>query len=224
MINENDLISLQKMLIPTEIESSLDKASVANLCRTTADLKMAGICIESKHISFAWNCLERHKIPILIRENFNGNKKKALAKLTEFFDAGVHFCELDISMISDLIEQNFPTKKIIVSIPYHEISSRKKAIEIMNSFSPFYGISLVQDGSSEIEKLTAVFRLFEGIKDVQSIPKWFLFDLPPTKNAPLFAQNIMRLGEKKLIGIDTKISFHLPQKTIKYFTRINGGK
>ncbi len=217
MINEKELKLLQIRLIPTDLENTQDKASIASICRTTAEQKMSGICISDNHIPFVWSCLERHNIPILTRINSTENRHKTIKKIVKYFDDGVSFCEVDINDVLKLVEENFPTKKIIVSLPYYAITSRKKAVEILNSFSAFYGINLIQDGISEEDKLTSVFRLFDSIKDAQSIPKWILFDLPDTKNSPVFAQNILRLTQKTISGLDIKISFHLLPKTIKFF-------
>ncbi|MBN1783656.1 MAG: hypothetical protein JW812_01685, partial [Alphaproteobacteria bacterium] len=166
MLNETDLKSLLSYLIPTDLENTQDKASIASICRTTADSKMSGISVAPNHIPFVWSCLEHHKTPIMTRLYSTQKTEHAFTKeLAKAFDDGAHFCEVPIHAIFHLIEDNFPPKKIIATLPYHAVESRDNAISLLNQFSSFYGLCLKHDGISDVDKLTAVFQIFEGIKD-----------------------------------------------------------
>lgn len=223
MLNETDLKSLLSYLIPTDLENTQDKASIASVCRTTADSKMSGICTAPDHVPFVWTCLEHHKTPVMTRLSSSKKNAHALTQnLAQAFEDGAHFCEVSLPHTAAFIEDNFPPKKIIAMMPYHAVQSRDNAIAILNQLGSFQGICLKHDGIADVDKLTAVFQIFEGVKDAQNVPGWLLFDLPPNRTAPLFAQNVLRLSKKTIHGLGIKISFHLPPKTIKYFTAQKG--
>ena len=233
MISDTEKSLMLENMIPTLLDESLDKAFVAGVCRTTAEEKMQAISIPINHISFAWSCLEYHSISIMTRIEIDSDSiERSIHDITKAVNSGVHFCELvlnesfftnqnflsNLKSLKNIIINSIPLGKIIFAIPYYALNTREKTILFLKAFSHYGGISLRQDGLSETEKLTSVYRLFDSIQNSEQIPKWFIFDLFNIKNTVFFTQNILRLRDKILHGLNLKISFHVSKKQLSLFT------
>ncbi|MBN2676204.1 MAG: hypothetical protein JXR30_03040 [Alphaproteobacteria bacterium] len=225
MVSEKDKLLIEQFFIPTIQDSEMDKASVAGLCRMTAERKFPAMLVPSNHIGFAWSCLEYHSALIISRFDIESTTIAELAKVVK---EGVDFCELllpeSFFYASDLdaqfylyqesLSETLPLGKTLMALPYYALSSREQTGLFLRLFAPYRGLVLTQDGLPVAEKLMRVYRLFETIRESGILPSVIYFDLIGLKDPLFFAQNVIRLKKQILKGITFDFGFHVAPKVL----------